>query len=257
MKQSLAYLDRIHLSIELNLITLHNLLNTLTDITQSNINPSSLDPRLGPLLHSLQERIKLGIKTNRPGTVNNPPVNLRPEVDLHNIIVLQHGVISTIGCIVRRDVIDTASSGEADAPVQPVLLHERSIAFLEPLAHVDQLDAGPDEGLGVVAHLSMDLGGVAELGVEVSLEALGGAQLLGGEAVGVGFEGVGLDLSGGEVVGGEEVDDGDGGRLGLAVGDVVVGEGAFVEHAALGFGGWRALGQGRGAACLFLLFLDR
>jgi hypothetical protein len=103
----------------------------------------------------------------------------------------------------RRDVIDTASRGETDAPVQTVFLDQSAIGLFETFAHIDELDAGSDEGLGVMAHLSMDLGGVTQFGVEVGLEALGGAQFLGGDAMGVGFEGMGLNFSRGELIGGE------------------------------------------------------
>ena len=43
--------------------------------------------------------------------------------------------------------------------------------------------------------MAVDFGGVAEFGVEVGLEAFLGAELFGGDAVGVGVEGVGLDLA--------------------------------------------------------------
>jgi hypothetical protein len=106
-----------------------------------------------------------------------------------------------------------------------------------------------------MADLSMHLGGVSEFGVEVGLESLLGAEFGGGEAVGVGFEGMGLDLSEGEgwegvvgvgvilCVGGEEVDDRYGGWFGLSVCEVVVCEACLVEHAALGLVGWSAFGQ--------------
>lgn len=156
----------------------------------------------------------------------------------------------------RRNMIDTTSGGETNAAVQSMLLYQGSIAFLETFAHINESDARLDEGLGVVTNLSVDFGGVTEFGVEVGLEAFGGAKFLGGDAMGVGFERMGLDFALWKFVGGEEVDDGYGWWFGLTVGDVVVGEGAFVEHSALSFVGGRSFGYitiGCGCLLLFLL----
>jgi len=91
-------------------------------------------------------------------------------------------------------VIQRAAGGEADAPLQSVLLDEPAIAVFQPLAHVHELDARLDEGLGVVADLAMDFGGMAQLLVERGLEALVGSLLGGAEAVRVALEGVLLDV---------------------------------------------------------------
>mmetsp|Transcript_32466 Transcript_32466/g.68282 ORF Transcript_32466/g.68282 Transcript_32466/m.68282 type:complete len:267 (-) Transcript_32466:536-1336(-) len=88
MAVEVAYaLDRVSLPIQLHLITLHNLLHGLPHITQPHINTRSRNPRIRRRLHRLQQRIILGIKRHRPRTINNPSINLRTKIYLHDIIV--------------------------------------------------------------------------------------------------------------------------------------------------------------------------
>ena len=41
--------------------------------------------------------------------------DLRAEVDLHDVPVLQHRVVAAVGGVVRRHVVDRAARGERDA----------------------------------------------------------------------------------------------------------------------------------------------
>ncbi len=42
-------------------------------------------------------------------------IDLRPEVHLHDVPVVQHGAVSDVGCVVRRNVVEGAAGGESDA----------------------------------------------------------------------------------------------------------------------------------------------
>mmetsp|Transcript_32861 Transcript_32861/g.79525 ORF Transcript_32861/g.79525 Transcript_32861/m.79525 type:complete len:254 (+) Transcript_32861:662-1423(+) len=164
-------LDRISLPVQLHLVTFHDLLHALAHIAQPDIDPRRLNPRIRRLLHRLQQRIVLGIERHRPRAIDDPSVDLRAEVHLHDVIVRQYGIVPDIGGVMRRDVIEAASGGKADAALEAFLPYEGAIRLLEALAHVHELYARLDEGLGGVADLTMDLGSVTELRVQVGGEA--------------------------------------------------------------------------------------
>mmetsp|Transcript_57830 Transcript_57830/g.122656 ORF Transcript_57830/g.122656 Transcript_57830/m.122656 type:complete len:368 (-) Transcript_57830:251-1354(-) len=263
-------LDRIRLPVQLHLVAFHYLLHRLPNVTQPHVDPGRLDSRVRRRLDSLQQWIVLGIERHRPRAVDDPPIDLRPEVHLHDVIVRQHGIVPAVGRVVRRHVVEAAPGGEPYSPLQPVLPYQFSICLLQSLAHFHELYPRLDERLRVVTDLPVHLGGVPQLGVEVGLEPLCLTKLGGRDTVGVGFQRVLLDLSLGEgreiivavfgvVLAAEEIDHGDGGRLCLAVGDVVIGEAPLVEHASLGLEGGSSLGgapsAGGGRFLLFLLLL--
>lgn len=49
---------------------------------------------------------------------------MRAEVDLADVIVLQHGGVSSVGSVVGSAVIQRAAGGESQAGIQPVLLYQ-------------------------------------------------------------------------------------------------------------------------------------
>jgi len=44
-----------------------------------------------------------GIERHSPGTIDNSAFNLCSKIDLHDVIVLENGLIPRIRCPVRRD----------------------------------------------------------------------------------------------------------------------------------------------------------
>ena len=57
----------------------------------------------------------------------------------------------------RRDPVEAAARGERNARVEARRLDEHAHAVLQLLAHVEELDAGLDDGAHVGAHLAVDL----------------------------------------------------------------------------------------------------
>ena len=108
---------------------------------------------------------------DRPGGIDDPSVDLGPEIDFHDVIVLKHGVVAAVGSVVRRDVIETASRGKGDSPLQSVFSYELSIEFLQAFAHVHELDSRSNERLGAMADLPVNLGGMTELFVDIRLQS--------------------------------------------------------------------------------------
>ena len=134
--------------------------------------------------------------------------DLSAEVKLHDVAVLQHGVVAHVGGVVRRHVVDRAARGERNAGLQvreqeeegrmrrtiikgkstaehnkmithrentylqAVLLDELAVHLLDLLAHIDQLDSRLDDALREVAHLSVHLRRVSHVLVQGGLSAL-------------------------------------------------------------------------------------
>lgn len=63
-----------------------------------------------------------------------PTVDVRPKVDLADVVVAQHRGVSGVGGVVSSTVVDGAAGGEGQARLQPVLLDEPPGAVLQPLA---------------------------------------------------------------------------------------------------------------------------
>lgn len=57
-------------------------------------------------------------------------VDVRAEVNLADVVVLQHSGVSGIGSVVSGAVVEGASSGESQAGVESVLLDQFTGAFL-------------------------------------------------------------------------------------------------------------------------------
>ena len=47
------------------------------------------------------------------------------EVDLHDVAVLQHGVVAHVGGVVRRHVVDRAARGERNASLSGLMNKEQ------------------------------------------------------------------------------------------------------------------------------------
>lgn len=70
-------------------------------------------------------------------------VDVRAEVNLADVVVLQHGGVSGVGSVVSGAVIEGAASGEGQAGVESVFLDQLTRAILQPLT---EQDGGRDKG---------------------------------------------------------------------------------------------------------------
>lgn len=61
-------------------------------------------------------------------------VDVRAEVDLADVVVLQDGGVSRVGGVVGCTVVEGAAGGEGQSSVQPVLLYQLTGAILQALA---------------------------------------------------------------------------------------------------------------------------
>lgn len=60
-------------------------------------------------------------------------VDVRPKVNLADVVVAQHSGVSCIGGVVSSTVVDGAAGGESQACLQPVFFDEPPGAVLQPL----------------------------------------------------------------------------------------------------------------------------
>ena len=78
---------RVSLAIKLNLVALHDLLDGLTNIAQSDINSCCLYACICGFLDCLQERLVPRIECNCEGTVDQMSIYMSAEVQLADVVV--------------------------------------------------------------------------------------------------------------------------------------------------------------------------
>lgn len=142
-------LHGVHFTIEFYFMRLHDLLDLFSYFAHLDIDSGQADARLRGLTHGMQQRIIPGIEGHGPRTVDDATVDLTAEVHLHDIVLAQHRVVPTVGGVVRGDMVYRAARRKARASLQACLLKKRPIRLLQLLAHIDETDAGLDEGLRV------------------------------------------------------------------------------------------------------------
>mmetsp|Transcript_5035 Transcript_5035/g.7834 ORF Transcript_5035/g.7834 Transcript_5035/m.7834 type:complete len:274 (-) Transcript_5035:73-894(-) len=212
-------------AVEFHLEGLHHLLDLLPDVAEADVDAGGPDAGVRGLLHRGQQLLVPGVECYCPGTVNNTPLNLCTKVHLHHVAVLERDVaVGWIRRVVRGHVVEGDAGGEADAPLQPRLLHQLAVLVLQRLAQVPQLHARLDEALAPAAHLAVALGGLADLVQQRLLDAVEGALLGAGHAVGVQVQRVLLDLPLGEHATREQGGDWDCGWFSLAVANIAICE---------------------------------
>mmetsp|Transcript_92331 Transcript_92331/g.138218 ORF Transcript_92331/g.138218 Transcript_92331/m.138218 type:complete len:239 (-) Transcript_92331:297-1013(-) len=151
-------LDGVRCPVQFDLVRFHHLLNLRTDVTQSNVDSRRANAGIRRLSDTFQQWIVPRIETRRPGAIDDPSFDLNTEIDLHDVIVLQYRLVTGVGSVMGRDVIQRTPGGESDATFQSGFLDEFPIFIFQLCAHVGEFDAGLDDRLGKVPDLSMDFG---------------------------------------------------------------------------------------------------
>mmetsp|Transcript_36851 Transcript_36851/g.83100 ORF Transcript_36851/g.83100 Transcript_36851/m.83100 type:complete len:333 (+) Transcript_36851:849-1847(+) len=167
--------DRLHgvdLSVDLNLVGLHDFLDSLADIAQSHVDACLLDAGIGRLLDRLGQRVVAGVEVVGESAVDDPPVDVSAEVELDNVVVLQHGLVSSVGCPVSRHMVDAATSGEGDAALGELVLDELSHFVLQLLAEIDHELSWLGDRLEVLARRPVNFRPLARFLVDVALQPL-------------------------------------------------------------------------------------
>ena len=215
-------LDWVCLAVELNLVRLHYLLHRGANFPQRHVDAGCGDAGIRRLARRLGQWVKLVVKVHRPRAVDDAAINLRPEIDLHDVALLQHSLVAAIWRVVSRDVVERAARREADAALQATLCNELAVFLLKPLAHVNQLDPRLDEALRIPADLAMHLRRVADAVVQIRLHAVHRTLFLARDPESVEITRVILDLALGEASLCKQPRHRDRGGVGLPVPHVIV-----------------------------------
>lgn len=74
-------------------------------------------------------------------------VDVCAKVDLAHVVILQHGGVSSVGCVMSSAVIERAASGKSQTCFQSILLNQPPAALLQPLTESER--QREDERLGM------------------------------------------------------------------------------------------------------------
>lgn len=133
---------------------------------------------IGSILDGLKQRIIHGVKGHGKRTVNNTSVELRSEVNLHHITLLQDHFVARIRGVVSGAVVDAQTAGETHATFEVVALLKTLVTgqsadgVLNTLRDLRQGLAGLDVLLRILADLTVNLGTLAILLQEVIVHAV-------------------------------------------------------------------------------------
>mmetsp|Transcript_8318 Transcript_8318/g.20659 ORF Transcript_8318/g.20659 Transcript_8318/m.20659 type:complete len:370 (+) Transcript_8318:1018-2127(+) len=203
-------LDRVSLPVNLDFIRLHDLLNRGTNVAQAHVDACLPYSRVGGLLDGLGKVVVTRILVPRERTIDDPPVDVRSKIELHDVVLLQNGRVPRVRSPVRGHVVDAAAGWEGDSSVRVVVLDQFADLVLQLLAQVDHLLSRLGDGLEVFPRRPVDLRCLPKLLVLCRVQLLE-FLLLGGSASVRVLALVLVDLPLREVALGEEVLDGHGG----------------------------------------------
>ena len=162
-------LDLISLAMQLDLMTLHDLLDGFSHITQSYINASSLDSFVCRLLDSSEQRVIDPIKRNSEGTINQHTIDMGAKIELHHIIFLENRFISRVGCIVSSAMVHRNTGGESLTSFDTLSFNQLQILGLQLLTNIDQPLSRFNELLSKLSHLSVTFSSSSQI-FEISIE---------------------------------------------------------------------------------------
>ena len=101
-------------SLDLNLVGLHGFLDQTSKISQSDVYPSLSYSSVCGILDGFEQIVVGWIESYRECSVNNPTVDMGPEIDFHNIVFLKNSVVSRVGSVVGGAVVDGSAGWESN-----------------------------------------------------------------------------------------------------------------------------------------------
>ena len=164
-------LDLVGLLLNLHLVRLHHFLNLLADVSQTDVDAGGFDSRVGRVFDCGKEVVVDGVECNSERAIGHQPSDMGSVIDLHDVAVLKHGLVANVRGPVGRAMVKTCASWERDTSFQAVRFDESSVHGFDLVANIHNFHARPDETLSVLASLSVDLRGTAQI-VVVALEKM-------------------------------------------------------------------------------------
>lgn len=166
-------LDGKHLTVDLDLVALHDLLDDGANVAHAHVDTGLLDTSVGGGLDGLEKRVVAGVEGDGESAVDDAAVDVHTEIHLHDVVLLKNHLVAGVGGVVRRAVVDGQTSRETHTGDEGVTLLETSVAsqgtnaILDVLGDLGQGLAGLDALLRPLANLSVNLGGMAVVGKEL------------------------------------------------------------------------------------------
>lgn len=99
-------------------------------------------------------------------------IDVSSKVQLHDIVVLQHGLVSSVGRPVSGNVVERTTRRESDTGFQSLFFNESAHVVLHHLANAGHAHARLDILLNVLANLSVDLGSPTQVIVVIRVKPL-------------------------------------------------------------------------------------
>lgn len=161
--QILDNFNRIHFPSNLNLVRLHNLLNSTSYFTQPRVNSSLHQSCVSRVFHSLQQLIIGRIEGHSKRAVDYSTLYLRPEIYLTDIIISDNSVVPRIRSIVSSHVVQRTSCRKRNARLQPLLRSQFPIIVLKLFTDVNKPSAWFDDSLSEPPDLSLNLRCLSEI----------------------------------------------------------------------------------------------
>ena len=124
----------ISLSVDFDLIRLHDFLNLLSKVAQAHVNTGGLDAGVRGSLDGLLETIELGIECHGERTIDDVSVDVGAEVDLANVVIGEHSWITGVWRVMGSAVIERAASWEGQTGAETIFFDESARTVLELLA---------------------------------------------------------------------------------------------------------------------------
>ncbi len=168
-----------------DLIRLHDLLNSGADIAQSDIDTSLTHTSIGGILHGRQQIVINRIECKRECRIDDTSYGSQPgrqeknstftqsydheaknfastfnmdtKIDLANVAVLKHYLVSSVGRVMCRYMVQRAAGGECNTRFETVGFHQVTSSVFDQLADLRHGHARFDSAASILADLAMHL----------------------------------------------------------------------------------------------------
>lgn len=151
------HLHRVDLALDLHLVRFHRLLDPSANLSKPGIDTRLPQSSISCILDSLEQLVVGGIESNGEGAVDDPALDVCPEVDLADVVIAQHRIVSGIGSVMRGHVVQRAPRRKCDPRLKTFFWCQFSVVVLQLLANVDQPATGLNDPLGKAPHLTLHL----------------------------------------------------------------------------------------------------
>lgn len=151
------HLHRVDLALDLHLVRFHCFLDLSANLSKPGIDARLPQSRIRCVLHGLEQFVVGGIEGNGESAVDDPALDVCPEVDLADVVIAEHCIVSGIGSVMRGNVVQRAPRRKCDSRLKAFFWCQFSVVVLQLLANVDQSATGLDDSLGKAPHLTLHL----------------------------------------------------------------------------------------------------